>query len=774
MSDRHTLLPHINPSLLDYDEWLQAGMAIHSDGGSIEEWADWSKADPRFPGIQRLQTHWQSFRGDGITLATLGGLAKKQGYKPKHNAKPDRAYGWDDVITFGPERLMEYADHAPVEQTGTWNPADDLRRYIRALFANEDYVSYVLQANAIKQADGSVKHTPSVGTFNRTAGEMLEALEAYDGDIEKALGSHDAAIGGWIRFNPMDGAGVRDSNVAAYKYALIECDKEEIEKQRGTYEAMELPIIALVHSGNKSLHAIVKVEAADRTEYRERVEYLYAACARVGLVLDTQNKNPSRLSRMPGLERAGQRQYLVAVNIGKPSWSEWKNHWEEQDDNLPEIEPVSKFWDNLPPLAPPLIDGILRRGHKMLLSGPSKAGKSFLLLQLAIAIAEGRDWLGWPITGAGRVLYINLELDRPSCLRRIADVYAAREWEPEHLANLDVWHLRGQAVPLDELAPKLIRRALKQHYAAVIIDPIYKVLTGDESAADDMARFCNQFDRICLKLESAVIYCHHHSKGDQAGKRSRDRSSGSGVFARDPDAILDLLELTIDDDRRKAITNHFRCAALESVMASISDCWQDAISEDDRLASDKFAALARSTAPRHEEDINAALRRANLAGEMATGWRIETTLREFAPRKPENVFFAYPLHHSDSDGLLQDAPADGEISWKGKRKPKAEIAAQTATAPTIDAAYAGRVKFDPETPVTVAMIAQDTGKTPDDVHSKLKKSSSLFCYPDGRITEKLAAENHACTLHEQGKGISEISKVLGVSRVTLNKWGIKK
>ena len=44
-----------------------------------------------------------------------------------------------------------------------------------------------------------------------------------------------------------------------------------------------------------------------------------------------------------------------------------------------------------------------------------------------------------------------------------------------------------------------------------------------------------------------MIYCHHHSKGAQGGKRSMDRASGSGVFARDPDAMLDMTELVPTD-----------------------------------------------------------------------------------------------------------------------------------------------------------------------------------------------------------------------------------
>lgn len=61
----------------------------------------------------------------------------------------------------------------------------------------------------------------------------------------------------------------------------------------------------------------------------------------------------------------------------------------------------------------------------MLLAGASKAGKSFALIQLCIAIAEGKQWLGFDCA-QGRVLYVNLELDRASCLHRFKEVYAAR------------------------------------------------------------------------------------------------------------------------------------------------------------------------------------------------------------------------------------------------------------------------------------------------------------------------------------------------------------
>jgi len=93
------------------------------------------------------------------------------------------------------------------------------------------------------------------------------------------------------------------------------------------------------------------------------------------------------------------------------------------------------------------------------------------------------------------------------------DVFHAHGWEPKHIDQVDIWNLRGKSVPLDHLVPKLIRRAHHRGYVAVIIDPIYKVLTGDENNAEDMAKFCNQFDRIALSLSCAVIMCIITRKG---------------------------------------------------------------------------------------------------------------------------------------------------------------------------------------------------------------------------------------------------------------------
>jgi RecA-family ATPase len=201
-------------------------------------------------------------------------------------------------------------------------------------------------------------------------------------------------------------------------------------------------------------------------------------------------------------------------------------------------------WEGLPDLAPAIIEDVLRQGHKMLVAGGSKASKSFALIELAVAIAEGKCWMGWPCK-QGRVLYVNLEVDEASCYHRFDAVRKAYGIEQLHAENLQILNMRGTAVSMDLFARWISR---EDPPVAIIIDPIYKVMAGDENSAQDVRQFTNDLDSIIARLGCAVIYCHHHSKGAQGQKASMDRASGSGVFARDADAILDLIELETGDE----------------------------------------------------------------------------------------------------------------------------------------------------------------------------------------------------------------------------------
>ena len=665
------LLDYIDPTALNYTEWIGIGMALKHEGYSSDYWDVWSRRDPARYHAGECAAKWTSFSGTTITPVTGGtivALAKQGGWSPRSE---ERELEWDDKI--GSKDLVvvdkDWIEGREINAPKRWNPVRQLITYIDTLFESTDKVGYVTRAT---KGDGG-RISPSKGCWDRTAGQLIEQLNECNGDIGAVLGDYSEEVGAWIRFNPLDGKGIKNENVTEFRYALVESDSVDIEKQNAILRELELPIACLVHSGNKSLHAIVRIDAADYKEYRQRVDYLYAVCKKNGLDIDTQNRNPSRLSRMPGVVRKGQKQFLIDTNIGKASWTEWVEWIEAVNDDLPDPEDLCSVWNTMPSLAPSLIGGVLRQGHKMLLAGPSKAGKSYALIELCISIAEGKPWIGFDCA-QGRVMYVNLELDRASCFHRFRDVYNALRWQPENLGNIDIWNLRGKSVPMDKLAPKLIRRAAKKNYIAIIIDPIYKVITGDENSADQMAKFCNQFDKVCTELGCAVIYCHHHSKGAQGGKRSMDRASGSGVFARDPDALLDLIELEAQESAFKQAENNALCDLCMQYLVCAGQA--DGASQDDACSSRAMLEICERILPSADmKKLNVEAELLKSAVRARTAWRIEGTLREFPKFPPLNLWFDYPIHRVENGGLLADAQAEIDVpAWRkanSARKSKA-------------------------------------------------------------------------------------------------------
>ena len=747
--DLMEVLAHIDPARLSYQGWLNVGMALKEEGYAADTWDAWSRRDPARYHANECAKKWNSFQGAGTPVAggTIVQYAREQGWEPPR--EEGCALDWDSVIGGGAIVDTNWLETREVPEARDWHPARELIRYLELLFEAGDTVGYV--TSAWWNEEGG-RFLPSRGNWDRTAGELIEALSRCGDDIGSVLGDYRPEAGAWIRFNPLDGRGCKNENVTDFRWALVESDTMDIERQFALICELELPARVVVHSGGKSLHAIVHIGAANYEEYRRRVDYLYAVCEKNGLKIDSQNRNPSRLSRMPGAMRAGKRQYIVAENIGKENYEQWREWIEGIQDGLPEPENVEQVWNDLPRLSPPLIEGVLRQGHKMLLAGPSKAGKSFALIELCMAIAEGRRWLGWQCA-QGRVLYVNLELDRASCLHRIHDVYAALGVEPANLRNFDVWNLRGKAVPMDKLAPRLIRRAAKRDYIAIVIDPIYKVITGDENSADQMARFCNQFDLVCTELGCAVIYCHHHSKGLQGQKRSMDRASGSGVFARDPDAMLDMIELEVSPALKKAEGDRAAldvCIRALDAAATVAD-WREYASQDALCSLAQTQLLAQKLLTEADyARLLTAIQAARERSDKRTAWRIEGTLREFERFPPRDLWFDYPAHQMDGVGCLQDVEAAGEQpAWEKASQQRRENAKtrkqekKTEFERAVEEANFGD-------PPTKKQLAEYLGVSEKTVENRMKAHGGFFVDKNnGGVIPKKKPENMVSSSSEE-------------------------
>lgn len=303
---------------------------------------------------------------------------------------------------------------------------------------------------------------------------------------------------------------------------------------------------------------------------------------------------------------------VVSEEIAATSGSSW---------SLPPFQQAIVIPAELPEMPAEVVEGVLLETHKMLVTGPSKAGKTWCLINLAVSVATGGWWIDFRCAQR-KVLFVDLETDPRTLQKRVSRVAEAKSAKAAMVReNLSLWPLRGKSCSLEEITAELFARCKEGDFGMVIIDPAYMVQDGDENNAKDIREFFAKLDEICVRLQCTVVISHHHSKGAQGLKSAIDRGSGSGVFGRAPDAVLDFTELVLEP------------GTLEMARQS------------NKLAEQR----------------------------KLTGWRMSFTLREFAPKDPLDLWFCFPLHEVDHTELLADCkPNYGGVSEARRLRADAE------------------------------------------------------------------------------------------------------
>ncbi|WP_337746495.1 AAA family ATPase [Victivallis vadensis] len=215
---------------------------------------------------------------------------------------------------------------------------------------------------------------------------------------------------------------------------------------------------------------------------------------------------------------------------------------DEQLLSLAELE------ERYPKLRPPIIHGLLREGETMNIIAAPKTGKSWLVLDLALAVAAGRDWLGFPCE-SGKVLLIDNELHPETSASRIRKVRDARGAALTRIGErIFIDNQRGRLKDIYELG-RGVEMLKKHQFKLVIIDAFYRAMPMkmDENDNGGMAKLYNAIDRYAKELDCAFVLIHHTSKGNQSIKNVTDVGSGAGAQSRAADAHL-ILRRHKDED----------------------------------------------------------------------------------------------------------------------------------------------------------------------------------------------------------------------------------
>ncbi len=194
-------------------------------------------------------------------------------------------------------------DECDLWHVSPWRPLEDWKwdsmMLLAGLYGKEEHVNVVIEHTIETNSGGSLKANPKGAGKTLLRDDWLRLIREHGAPQSKA--------GAWIRPNPVKehgtgkGGAICDADVVSFRFAILESDLLPAELALSLFSRLPLPIAAILSSGGKSPHAWVKVDCLNAEEYRGKVERIYALLARFGL--DPNNKNESRLSRLPGAKR---------------------------------------------------------------------------------------------------------------------------------------------------------------------------------------------------------------------------------------------------------------------------------------------------------------------------------------------------------------------------------------------------------------------------------------------------------------------------------------
>ena len=243
------------------------------------------------------------------------------------------------------------------------------------------------------------------------------------------------------------------------------------------------------------------------------------------------------------------------------------DHPQDEKDDIPNSERAKS---EFPPLCDgnnikrekivlpePIIGNLLSLTEKLELAGGSKSFKTWSLIDMALSVSAGCLFWGHA-TFQTHVVYLNMELSQPFFETRLCEVAEARKINIPSFFH--VIHLRGAKLYDSARWSRFIGYLESMLHRIpnplLITDPIYKMLGGrSENSAGDINVMMDQLEDLVQRTQGANAFGHHFTKGNQSDKEAIDRSSGSGVFQRDPDTLL-------------AMTKHENenCYTVESIL----------------------------------------------------------------------------------------------------------------------------------------------------------------------------------------------------------------
>ena len=304
----------------EQNDWLYIANVFKAAGLSEEDFDEWCRLDPEKYGEDAI-TRYRSLTPTESPEHAINRLlteARKNGYT--YQGKFDQL---PSVALTPCYRTVNKPVDEELPLFETEKARTDTGRILDQIRCSFTMAKYVREENHLGEIKTRPQQEKSYYLDRSDLDAAFEGLEQLGDGCAFLLNGIDRAK---LEADREAGTtkGVKKEHFLTYDWCLIESDVGTVEEQWNKLLSLDLPLLAVVHSGNKSLHCYCHVGAQTLEEYDRGTAMLMKYCEVNGFAVDPATRNINRWVRFPYAKRYGKMQYPVKVCEKYRTFKQWR------------------------------------------------------------------------------------------------------------------------------------------------------------------------------------------------------------------------------------------------------------------------------------------------------------------------------------------------------------------------------------------------------------------------------------------------------------------
>ena len=228
---------------------------------------------------------------------------------------------------------------------------------------------------------------------------------------------------------------------------------------------------------------------------------------------------------------------------------------------------------SIPP-APIVGNGVLLDKTILQIVGEAKSKKTFLTLNMTLAMASGQSFAGFNIEKQSRILHLSAEGGYFPTRERIQTM--ARGINEDALNNIYFSKYVNLSVDVDDDYRELQRLIEEARPDVLVLDPLIRFHSQDENSSTAMNVVFRRFRELIDKYNLSIIIVHHTGKNTSLGGR------GSSLIRGEYDSCITLKKLG-DNHKLSFDMRHVETPSPRILSFNKDTFWFEASATDDKV-----------------------------------------------------------------------------------------------------------------------------------------------------------------------------------------------